>query len=112
PNLLAPVIRPGSVEVRFVPPTTLPGHALYEIEIEGRNPVTAVGPDLGEKYMTYTRFNNVLISNGSAELTSLAGKLYWVRVRVVLGKGHKVLSQWSNPLPFTALPGPLPQGVS
>ena len=112
PNLLAPVIRPNSVEVRFVPPTTLPDHALYEIEIEGRNPVTAVGPDLGEKYMTYTRSNNVLISNGSAELTSLAGKLYWVRVRVVFDKGHKVLSQWSNPLPFTALPGPLPQGVS
>ena len=115
PNLLAPVIRSGSVEIRFVPPSSTPQNVKYEIEIEGQDPATAISPDLLEqKYVAYTSADNVIVSNGAAELTSLAGKLYWVRVRAVRGsgRGFQALSAWSAPLPLTALPGPLPSGVS
>ncbi|NMP24841.1 alkaline phosphatase family protein [Sulfobacillus harzensis] len=110
PNLLAPIIQPDTVQVRFTAPK-VPG-ARYEVEIEGQNPVTAVGPDLSEKYVAYTRSDNVVISNGAAELTALAGKQYWVRVRLVSGRNHRAMGNWSTPLPFTALRGALPPGVS
>lgn len=110
PNLMAPVIRAGTVQIRFIAPTTLPHNALYEIQIQGRNPTTAVGPDLGQYYIATARHDNLIISNGAAELTSLAGKPYWVRVRLV--GGRRAQGPWSRPLPFTALPGPLPHGVS
>ncbi len=119
PNLLAPVIRPGTVQIRFMPPNCSASDCSssrprYEIEIAGQNPLTAIGPNLNEHYTAYTRSNSVLISNTAAELTPLAGKTYWVRVRMVPGPGHKtaVPGAWSLPLPFTALPGPLPAGVS
>lgn len=112
PNLLAPIVSSGMVEIRFQPPSTAPASARYEIEIEGQNPVTAVGPNLDEQYTAEVSQDRVSISNGAAELTSLAGKLYWVRVRLVSRGDPHANGAWSAPLPFTALAGPLPPGVS
>ena len=126
PNLLAPVVSPGSVEVRFVPPAcsgpvppkgskTCKGSsgARYEVEIESRNPATAVGSDLGLEFTATTTADAVTVTNADAELTALAGKQYWVRVRVTGGPGGPGgAGGWGIPLPFTALPGPLPKGVS
>lgn len=111
PNLLAPVVRPGSIQVRFTPPKVSGKGSRYEVEIEGRNPRTALGRDLNQQYTTYTHSDSLIIRNSTAQLTPLAGKQYWVRVRQINGHGHQGKGRWSAPLPFTALSGSIPSGV-
>ena len=118
PNLLAPIIRPGTIQIRFqTPGCETPGCSSgrqYEIEIAGQNPQTATHPNINEHAILYTHSHSLIITDFTAELTSLAGKLYWVRVRSAGHSSQKspAHSEWSLPLPFSVLPGPLPSGVS
>ena len=80
---------PLITRIRFIPPGCGISHCQDDkairdkIEIEGQNPKTA--PNTNERYTVYIYSRSVMVNNSTAELTSLAGKLYWMRVRTVQG---------------------------
>ena len=109
PRLLAPVVNKGSVTIRFVPPKGARPGSSYRVQIEGVHPtttsVTCTQCQDGNEYFSgYTRGNVVTVTNSEAQLTSLAGKEYWVRVADMSAPHHGPdKTQWSSTTTFSVL---------
>lgn len=107
PRMLAPVVNPGHVLIRFVAPrhTT---HGRYRIEIEGVHPTTTSTTcqcmDTNQFFSAVTTANTVSVTNAQAGLTPLAGKEYWVRVVDLSQSSNGPNARvWSRSATFTAL---------
>lgn len=109
PRMLAPIVNPGSVIIRFVPPSGARKGSRYRVQIEGVHPtttsVTCTQCQDGDEYFSGYAFGNVItVTNSEAQLTSLAGKEYWVRVADMSAPHHGPdKTQWSTTSTFSAL---------
>ncbi len=106
PVLLAPVVHAGSVAFPFVAPASAPRGAHYEIEVTGSAPTSrAITVGTNQFFLGITTVAGPVLADSMAQLTNLAGKEYWVRVRE-MGSSN---GAWSGPRTFTVrVPGSLP----
>jgi hypothetical protein len=94
PQMMAPVVLSnGQMAFPFIPPARSPKHGHFVIRIEGQYP-TAASLDFNQ-YARFTTTTNVpVVSHQSVQITSQAGKQYWVQSEFHPG-------QWSNPATFS-----------
>lgn len=94
PQMMAPVVLSnGQMAFPFIPPARSPKHGHFVIRIEGQYP-TAASLDFNQ-YARFTTTTNVpVVSDQSVQITSQAGKQYWVQSEFHPG-------QWSNPATFS-----------
>ncbi len=96
PQMMAPIVLNGQMAFPFIPPVNSSKNGRFLIRVEGQYP-TSASLDLNQ----YALFNSVtnipVVSDTSLEITSQAGKQYWVQSQV---RGDNRAS-WSTPATFS-----------
>ncbi len=85
PVMLAPIVTPGQVQFPFVPPVSAGRHAVYTLQVEGVYPMVPPARDTNERFVGSTTTTGPVVTDGQAELTTLAGKEYWARIVTATG---------------------------